>query len=79
MKYKPNGFFEPKEIIEKRNNTLGNIETEVNFTRKEVEENLLAKEYNGECSIKYNGKERQGIILSLGTSGSMIIGILKEE
>jgi hypothetical protein len=64
--------------VDKSPDYLSRIETKVSFTRKEVLENLLEKQSNMECVVRYNGKERNGIILSFGTSGNYVIGILKE-
>jgi hypothetical protein len=71
------GTFKEKE--DKQPDYLSRIETKVSFTRKEILENLLEKQSNMECVVKYNGKERNGIILSFSTSGNYVIGILKED
>jgi hypothetical protein len=72
------GTYKEKDI-DKQPDYLSRIETKVSFTRKEIEENLLEKQCNMECVVRYNGKERNGIILSLSTSGNYVIGILKED
>jgi hypothetical protein len=82
-KYKVNnmykiGTYKEKEV-DKQPDYLSRIETKVSFTRKEIEENLLEKQTTMECVVKYNGKERKGIILSFSTSGNYVIGILKED
>jgi hypothetical protein len=67
-----------KEKEDKQPDVLSRIETKISLSRKEVLENLLEKQSNMECIVKYNGKERSGIILSFGTNGNYVIGILKE-
>jgi hypothetical protein len=71
------GTFKEKDV-DKQPDVLGRIETKITLTRKEILENLLEKQSNMECMVRYNGKERNGIILSLGSSGNYVIGILKE-
>jgi hypothetical protein len=71
------GTYKEKEV-DKSPDVLSRIEKEVSFTRREILENLLEKQSNMECIVRYNGKERNGIILSFSTSGNYVIGILKE-
>jgi hypothetical protein len=68
-----------KEKEDKQQDYLNIIETKITLNRKEILENLLEKQSTMECVVKYNGKERNGIILSLSTSGNYVIGILKED
>jgi hypothetical protein len=72
------GTYKEKEI-DKQPDVLSRIETKITLTRKEILENLLEKQSNMECIVRYNGKERNGIILSLSSSGNYVIGILKED
>jgi hypothetical protein len=63
---------------DKQPDYLSRIETKVSLTREEINEKLLEKKSNMECVIRYDGKERNGIILSFSTSGNYVIGILKD-
>jgi hypothetical protein len=72
------GTYREKEI-DKQPDYLSRIEKKISFTRKEIDENLLEKKFNMECVVKYDGKERKGVILSFSTSGNYVIGILKED
>jgi hypothetical protein len=77
-KYIINDTFEEKED-KNFDDLFERIETKIHLTGKEAEENLIAKEYNGKCILKYNGERRKGVIMSGGSNGSLTIGILKEE
>jgi hypothetical protein len=72
------GTYKEKEV-DKQPDYLSRIETKIALSRKEILENLLGKQSNMECIVKYDGKERNGIILSFSTSGNYVIGILKED
>ena len=76
--YKPIGFFN-EETPEEKVKTFNSIETKITFSRQEIQQNLLYKNDKGECEILYEGKERKGLILGGSSSGSKIIGILKEK
>jgi hypothetical protein len=77
-RYIINDTFEEKEN-KNLDDLFERIETKIHLTGKEAEENLLAKEYNGECIVKHNGESRKGVIMSGGSNGSCVIGILKEK
>jgi hypothetical protein len=68
-----------EKAVDKQPDYLSRIEKKVSFTRNDILENLLEKQSNMECMVRYDGKERKGIILSFSTSGNYIIGILKED
>jgi hypothetical protein len=77
MRYTINDFH--KKTAPDNNLDLSKVESKVFLTREEIEKNLLDKTENGECVLKYDGRKREGIILSLSSSGKYVIGLLKIE
>jgi hypothetical protein len=76
MKYRI-GTFQEKET--NKTDFLAKIESKLTLTREETEKYLRAKYPDGKCVLEYNGERREGVIMSMGTSGTYVIGILKEE
>jgi len=76
--YKQIGYFN-EETPEEKVKSFNSVESKILFSRQEIMENLLYKNEKGECEILYEGKKRKGLILGGSSSGSMIIGILKED
>jgi len=78
IKYRPYGFNDKGEL-EQKVDIFNKIEAKVFLTRDEVKKNLLIKKDNGECWVLYESKEREGVIISGSSNGSMTIGILKDD
>jgi hypothetical protein len=76
MRYKLGTF---KEEEEDKIDYLGKIESKLTLTREETEKCFVKKFTDGKCILDYNGEHRKGIILSMGTKGTYVIGILREE
>jgi hypothetical protein len=39
----------------------------------------MGKYPDGKCVLEYKGERRDGVIMSMGTNGTYVIGILREE
>jgi len=78
IKYRPYGFNDKGEL-EQKVDIFNKIEKKIFLTRDEIKKNLLIKKDNGECWVLYEGREREGVIISSSSNGSMTIGILKDD
>lgn len=58
---------------------LKNLDKEITLTSEQASKTLLNKKYNGTCELVYEGDIREGLILSLSSSGTLVIGLLKNE
>jgi hypothetical protein len=76
MKYRI-GTFREKEID--KTDFLDKIESKLTLTREETQKCLVAKYPDGKCVLEYNGDRRGGVIMSMGTNGTYVIGVLREE
>lgn len=55
-----------------------NVEREVSLDPEHAVKDMVYKEYNGSCEIMYEGERREGIILSMSSNGSLVVGLLKK-
>jgi hypothetical protein len=76
MKYRIGTF---KENETDKIDFLAKIESKITLTREETQKCLVAKHPDGKCVLEYNGERRDGVIMSMGTNGTYVIGVLREE
>jgi hypothetical protein len=61
------------------NNKMPPIEELFEAVIEVGKEEILYKNEEGKCEINYNGKEREGAIITLSSKGKYKIGIFKED
>jgi hypothetical protein len=71
------GTFQGKET--EKTDFFTKIESKLTLTREEIGKCLTDKYPDGKCVLEYGGKRRDGVIMSMGTNGTYVIGILREE
>jgi hypothetical protein len=76
MKYRI-GTFQEKET--NKIDFLAKIESKLTLTREETQKYLIGKYPDGKCVLEYKGERRDGVIMAMGTNGTYVIGILREE
>jgi hypothetical protein len=76
MKYRIGTY---KENEPDKTDFLAKIESKITLTREETQKYLIGKYPDGKCILEYKGERRDGVIMSMGTSGTYVIGILREE
>ena len=72
------GEYKDEELLEKQRK-MPPIEELFEAVIEVGKEDILYKNEEGKCEVNYNGKEREGAIITLSSKGKYKIGIFKEN